>query len=163
MQMYEAGLSLSDDLSRIDYLQSALNQEMKNDLITMPFVAVYQALLSQLYDLGARIDYAGEDGKKEAHRGQPTREGSGGQSATSTGAPKRSNSKSKRLSDEERASLMKDGRCFRCKQVGHVSTSCPEAKSVSVKTAEVLTTSPAPEELEKSSSCAKSHTGARID
>jgi Zinc knuckle len=30
-----------------------------------------------------------------------------------------------RLSTEERARLMKEGKCFRCKQFGHLSRDCP--------------------------------------
>ena len=36
--------------------------------------------------------------------------------------------KTGRLSDEERAKLLKEGRCFRCKKMGHMSRNCPDKK-----------------------------------
>ena len=36
--------------------------------------------------------------------------------------------KTGRLSDEEKAKLLKEGRCFRCKKMGHLSRNCPDKK-----------------------------------
>ena len=39
------------------------------------------------------------------------------------------------LSDEEKAKLLKEGRCFRCKKVGHMSRNCPDKKNTKGKAA----------------------------
>jgi hypothetical protein len=31
-----------------------------------------------------------------------------------------------KLTDEERTKLMKEGRCFRCRKLGHMSRACPD-------------------------------------
>lgn len=46
--------------------------------------------------------------------------------ATTASSP--SNGKSGKLSDETRIQLMKEGRCFYCKEIGHLSLECPVKK-----------------------------------
>ena len=41
--------------------------------------------------------------------------------------------KTGRLSDEEKAKLLKEGRCFRCKKMGHLSRNCPDKKDTKGK------------------------------
>ena len=44
--------------------------------------------------------------------------------------------KTGRLSDEERAKLLKEGQCFRCKKTGHLSRNCPDKKDAKGKAAD---------------------------
>ena len=44
--------------------------------------------------------------------------------------------KTGRLSDEEKAKLLKEGRCFRCKKMGHLSRNCPDKKDAKGKAAD---------------------------
>ena len=44
--------------------------------------------------------------------------------------------KTSRLSDKEKAKLLKEGRCFRCKKIGHLSRNCPDKKDPKGKTAD---------------------------
>ena len=44
--------------------------------------------------------------------------------------------KTGRLSDEEKAKLLKEGRCFRCKKMGHLSRNCPDKKDSKGKAAD---------------------------
>ena len=41
--------------------------------------------------------------------------------------------KTGRLSEEEKAKLLKEGRCFRCKKMGHLSRNCPDKKDLKGK------------------------------
>ena len=50
----------------------------------------------------------------------------------------------KKMTDEERAELMKKGLCFKCKKQGHLSRDCPEGKGNTTAAVTPNTTTPAP-------------------
>lgn len=49
-------------------------------------------------------------------------------SPSNTGSNQSSSSTTSRLTDTEKAALMKEGKCFYCREQGHVSRSCPKKK-----------------------------------
>jgi hypothetical protein len=63
-----------------------------------------------------------------------------------------------KMTPEERRKLMEEGRCFRCKKAGHVSSACPDKDKGSgpITTAKVAVVAPGPEVVEVAGSDSES-------
>ena len=103
-----------------DYFLSGLSTGLVRDILrahTLP------TDIDGYYKLAAQLDMQWRKGNELAKAKKPA----AGSTTSSTTANKQPGAvKLRKLTDDERTKLRKEGRCFRCREVGHVSFDCPQ-------------------------------------
>lgn len=118
-----------DDVALRDQFYSGLKTEVQVEIARQAF----PANLSDLATLAIRIDSRLFEGRKQTHGTNPFRNQHSGQYQSSSQRPIRdpnamdvdaTGTARPRLTDQLRDQLRKEGKCFRCRQKGHMSRDC---------------------------------------
>jgi hypothetical protein len=160
-----------DEQAKLDALKEGVSMELRRQLLGRTqgltfnqFVALCQQLDSEIRAL--QLHEGRHGASSHQHRGnqsQPRTQASApaatSQSATAPGPMDLSASRRK-LSEQERAARLREGRCLYCGGLGHMAAQCPNksrnpfrAAAVMVSDSESTTSSGAPSEHHQHSSC----------
>lgn len=104
----------------VDYFLSGLSAGLVRDIMrahTLP------SDIDGYYKLAAQLDLQWRKGNELTKAKRPATSNT---TSTATTTKQSSSVKLRKLTDDERAKLRKEGRCFRCREVGHVSFDCPQ-------------------------------------
>lgn len=121
-----------------DYFLSGISSGLARNILTS---RVKLEKEEDLYAIAARLDLQWRRGQ-ELHKSNPPRKSS------NTGNSPRT-TKLHKLTSEEQTKLIKEGRCFRCREQGHMSNECPlnsqgpsNRRQIKVATSNSTTTTP---------------------
>ena len=99
-----------------DYFLTGLSKGLVKSIMS---VEKLPTDMNAYYTLATRLDL-------QWRKGQELTKGTAPKKDTMTTPPKASNTvRLRKLDNEERARLRKEGRCFRCREQGHVAPDCP--------------------------------------
>ena len=100
----------------LDYFLTGLSKGLVKSIMS---VEKLPTDMNSYYTLATRLDL-------QWRKGQELTKGTAPKKDTTTTSPKASNTvRLRKLDNEERARLRKEGRCFRCREQGHVAPDCP--------------------------------------
>ena len=112
--MIQSGIAEVAVLS--DYFLTGLSKGLVKSIMS---VEKLPTDMNAYYTLATRLDL-------QWRKGQELTKGTAPKKDTTTTPPKASNTvRLRKLDNEERARLRKEGRCFRCREQGHVAPDCP--------------------------------------
>jgi hypothetical protein len=131
--IFEAELGLADDPVKISYLEGAIHPTLRLAMIGAAQYRTYREYAAQLNLIGSRLDgMKYTPGAAWRPAGGSYYAGSADsmdwEPSTSTMVRGAAFQGRGRLSPEELESLKREGRCFRCRKRGHMSTACIEPR-----------------------------------
>ena len=105
-----------------DYFLTGLKKGLVNNIMT---VENLPTTMEAYYALASRLDLRWRKGQ-ELTKGSSEKKSSDSKGSTTSTQGKSSNAiRLRKLIDEERTRYKKEGRCFRCRELGHGQWDCP--------------------------------------
>lgn len=106
-----------------DYFLSGLSNGLVKNIMA---VEKLPTKMSDYYALAIRLDLQWRKGL-ELTKSTAPRKSNMNTSPAATTSRSTNPVRLRKLTDEERVKLRKEGRCFRCREAGHISADCPQA------------------------------------
>ena len=123
-----------------DYFLTGLKKGLVNNIMT---VEKLPTTMDGYYTLASRLDLQWRKGQ-ELTKGSLEKKSSDSKGSTTSAQGKSSNAiRLRKLTDEERTRYKKEGRCFRCRELGHGQWDCPQRNTNPASPNQGTTTSPA--------------------
>ena len=123
-----------------DYFLTGLKKGLVNNIMT---VEKLPTTMDGYYTLASRLDLQWRKGQ-ELTKGSSEKKSSDSKGSTTSTQGKSSNAiRLRKLTDEERTRYKKEGRCFRCRELGHGQWDCPQRNTNTVSPNQGTTNTPA--------------------